>query len=249
MAPGGSEGEQPVVARQAVEYAPRRRGARGARQAGTHRFATRTDTLLNSAAGEPEPMSPCRAEEILRIARQRGMTYETYTRLLEEESLRARQEPYLALNLQRTRRLEKTFQPPSDWLRLAATCPNGTFWLVITEPWCGDSAQSLPCIARLAPHLPAAEHRVLLRDSNPQVMDFYLMGGKRAIPKLNVFSGIGRELFCREPRPPSAQALFERATALGQPKEEALSELHAWYARDRCSSLAAELLHLSLIHI
>ena len=57
---------------------------------------------------------------------------------------------YRKLNFQRTSRVEKTFSPSEETKKVFASISDTQKWFVITESWCGDSAQSLPIIASLA---------------------------------------------------------------------------------------------------
>ena len=56
--------------------------------------------------------------------------------------------------------------------------------MVITENWCGDSAQNLPYL-KIASCNPLIDFRIILRDDNLDIMDLYLTDNKsRSIPKL-----------------------------------------------------------------
>jgi hypothetical protein len=183
-----------------------------------------------------------------------GLTYAAY---LERFEAQARQvaapgwEPrdaqeaaraqVLALNLQRTRRIGKTYTPARE-LRAAVASAPPQLWMILTEPWCGDSAQTLPLIHKIAALSDRLEPRILLRDENLDIMDRYLTRGGRGIPKLVAFDEIGNELFRWGPRPAEADALFARARAADVPKEEILRKLHLWYARDRGRAVEGELL-------
>ena len=58
-------------------------------------------------------------------------------------------------------------------------------WLVLTEAWCGDAAQSLPIINKMAEVSDNITLRLILRDENLDVMDQFLQNGRsRSIPKL-----------------------------------------------------------------
>ena len=147
---------------------------------------------------------------------------------------------FVPLNLHRTRRILRTFTPPADLRELLAGLPPRV-WLVVTEPWCGDSAQCLPYIARLAEAAPAVELLLVLRDSHPAVMDRLLTDGKRSIPVLAALDGDGRLHWRWGPRPAAAQAVFDAARAEGLPREKILERLHLWYGRDRGRALLEEL--------
>src|SRR5690606_9847276 len=89
---------------------------------------------------------------------------------------------HIKLNLHRSRRIERTWLPSDELVTLLQTITEPEQWLVLTEPWCGDSAQCLPCVAVMAERQPNIDLHVLLRDKNPDIMDRFLTDGKRGIP-------------------------------------------------------------------
>ena len=117
-------------------------------------------------------------------------------------------------------------------------------WIVITESWCGDSAQNLPIIARLASLSDMIDIKIVLRDSNPDFMDLYLTNGGRSIPKLIVFDENDNELFRWGPRPAEAQNLFTKLKNEGMEKSEIYKELHLWYGRNKGKEVELELAQL-----
>ncbi len=117
-------------------------------------------------------------------------------------------------------------------------------WMVLSEFSCGDSAQILPVIAHLAALNPKIDLRLLLRDQNPDIMDLYLTGGSRSIPKLVVFSGSGKELFNWGPRPEGARLMFAEGKNAGLPKETNIERIHGFYGRDRGRTVEKEIVEL-----
>ncbi len=184
---------------------------------------------------------------------QRGMTPAEYRRYFEREVDKVRAEAgnsqddhvrYLSLNLARTLRIEKTYSPSEAVEQAARAISARQFWMVLTEPWCGDSAQNLPFIFKIAACSPAVDARVLLRDQNLDIMDAYLTDGTRGIPKLVAFDPEGRELFRWGPRPQAAADLFRELKGSGAPLEEVRRKLHLWYAKDRGRNLEREFVTL-----
>ena len=109
---------------------------------------------------------------------------------------------------------------------------------MVSEVPCGDSAQNIPYIARIAELNPLIHLRIILRDSNLDIMDLYLTENKsRSIPKLVAFDENGYELFQWGSRPREAQELVNRLKSEGIPKEKFLEQLHLWYGNDRAKSL------------
>jgi hypothetical protein len=102
-------------------------------------------------------------------------------------------------------------------------------WMVLTEPWCGDSAFILPVIAEAAQAHPDIDLRILLRDDNLDLMDRFLTGGSRSIPKLAALDENGAVLFTWGPRPDAAQDRYDALNADGKDKMAIVKALLDWY--------------------
>ncbi len=145
------------------------------------------------------------------------------------------------LNLQRSNRISKTYQINEQLKDLIKSFDRTHTWMVITEDWCGDSAQNLPYIVKIAELNPLINLRILLRDQNLDVMDLYLTNGKaRSIPKLVAFDENGNELFQWGPRPKAAQEVVDQAIQNGLDKNTYLEKLHLWYSEDKGRTLESE---------
>jgi len=179
-----------------------------------------------------------------------GFTYDAYLEIMAERASAstvgldeeaAERVGYTKLNLHRSQRIARTYTVPDDLVALLDRLAAPQLWMVLTEPWCGDSAQCLPYIAAVARCNPAVDLRLLPRDDNLDIMDLYLTDGKRSIPRLIVFDGDGNELAGWGPRPTAAQAVFDQAKAEGLAKPELLERLHLWYGRAGGRAVTAEL--------
>jgi hypothetical protein len=148
---------------------------------------------------------------------------------------------FATINLQRATRITRSYTPGAEVAAAVQALGAGHVWGVLSEVWCGDSAQVVPYLARIASGGNGITFRVMLRDENPDVMDRYLTAGKRSIPKLIAWDAEGKELFAWGPRPAGAQAVVDEALAAGLPKEERLERLHLWYGRDRGKGIETEL--------
>ena len=122
---------------------------------------------------------------------------------------------YTKLNLQRMKRLNKTVEIPAQLVELYKQKANEWRWITITEPWCGDAAQCVPVIDKLAQAIGGIQSQYLLRDEHPEVMDAYLTNGGRSIPKLICLDAEGREVFTWGPRPDVIQEVMNRLKADG----------------------------------
>lgn len=142
---------------------------------------------------------------------------------------------YSKLNLQRMKRWNKTYSLPEDFKAQLQSVPP-QHWFVITEAWCGDSAQNLPVIAKIAA---ASEGKItlkiVLRDENPDIINQYLTNGSKSIPVLAAFDQNGQLLFRWGPRPVAAQALMTAWKNDPNPKsfEDFELDMHHWYNQNK----------------
>ncbi|RAI85954.1 thioredoxin family protein [Algoriphagus yeomjeoni] len=182
-----------------------------------------------------------------------GQTYSEFremtVRLVEENKTTGpnQSESYLnytKMNLQRMNRWDKTIKVSPELEKLVASISSPQVWLVISEAWCGDGAQTIPFMAKLAALNPMINLRILMRDENPELMDAYLTEGARSIPILIALSGdLSKELFVWGPRP---QFLQNRLKAYKLDPQNITSKefsdgTHLWYARDKNKAIAEEL--------
>lgn len=151
---------------------------------------------------------------------------------------------YRKINLQRSSRLEKTFTLSRELINEINKIEAPQSWMIITETWCGDSAQSIPILAKAASLNDKINLRIVLRDENLNIMDSYLTNGSRSIPKLVAFDENDNELFQWGPRPQQAQNLMLKMKNDGVPKDEMNKQLHLWYAKDRGKEIEKELIEL-----
>lgn len=148
------------------------------------------------------------------------------------------------INFQRTSRLNKTFIPDDKTKEIFSQIHGTQQWYVISESWCGDSAQNLPIIAKLASLSEKINFKIVLRNFNLDFMDLYLTNGNRSIPKLIVFDKNENELFVWGPRPAEAQNLFAKLKNDGVEKSEINKQLHLWYGRNRGKEVEKEITEL-----
>ncbi len=149
------------------------------------------------------------------------------------------------LNFQRISRINKSYTVSENLTSKIKQIDKPQLWMVLTEDWCGDSAQNIPYISKMAECNPLIDLRILIRDENPDIMDLYLTNGTaRSIPKLIAFDLVGNELFQWGPRPVEGQKLVDKAKAEGKTKEQFLNDLHLWYGRNRGKNLEEEFSNL-----
>ncbi len=152
---------------------------------------------------------------------------------------------YTRLNIKRMERLDKTLSLLPETSQRLINLNKKYIWLVITEVWCGDSAQNLPYIAAMvAASNGSIDLRIALRDEHEELMNAYLTDGARAIPKLVVLDAETlEELFVWGPRPKSGFELLQyyRAHKDTMTHDEFEKQLHTWYAQNKGEELQREL--------
>ena len=188
--------------------------------------------------------------EVLRKA----MSYQDYRKLLDEEMAQGRTTGadqsewlvgYARLNLQRMKRLDKTTVLIDEFRQLLDNLNKPQLWVVLTEGWCGDAAQIVPVIAKVAEYSHKIGLKLLLRDEHPAVMDAYLTRGTRSIPKLIALEAQSlKVLGSWGPRPKAAQDMVDafKKTPAGRSKEAFTEMVHKWYANNKTLDTQKELL-------
>ncbi len=192
--------------------------------------------------------------DILNRIEDRGVTYNDYLNNTIEDlaNIDVQNLPpdevkrfnYKSLNLQRSNRISRTYSPGKELKELLNEISEPQIWMVITESWCGDSAQTLPYIADMASKNPLIDLKILLRDSNPDIMDQFLTKGTRSIPILVAFNTDGDEIFRWGPRPQIAVSLIEQWKEEGLEKTEWIEKLHLWYAKDKGAEIEKEFIDI-----
>lgn len=184
-----------------------------------------------------------------------GLTYEMFLKNWEDflkntepESLsdtEKAQYDYKVLNKQRSSRIHKTYKVSEELKSLLYQISEQQIWMVLTEDWCGDSAQNLPYIGEIAKINDKINLRILPRDENLDIMDRYLTEAKsRSIPKIVAFDEEGNELFQWGPRPKEAQQFVRDELAKERNKQDVYKDLHLWYGRNRGKAIESEFIEL-----
>lgn len=152
---------------------------------------------------------------------------------------------FTALNQKRMSRLNKTLQLTPETQATIEGNAEKQHWYVITEAWCGDSAQNLPVLAKLAAANKNITLKIVLRDEHPDIIQKYHTNGSHSIPKLVVFNN-NEECFTWGPRPAEAQAfvLDWKANPNGKSWHDFETELHLWYTKNKGVEVQNEMIAL-----
>lgn len=153
---------------------------------------------------------------------------------------------YTRLNWSRQQRWLKIGVLNEELVAVIKNIKKQQFWTVITEPWCGDAAHSLPFIHRLSELNPLIKVNYQLRDTAPFLIDQYLSNGKKTIPKLIIADQEKHDLAVWGSRPAACQLLYNRLLEEHVEMQQKKIELQKWYNEDKGVSLQNELLAILL---
>jgi len=152
---------------------------------------------------------------------------------------------FTRLNFKRMERLDKTIEIGNEVGSIMRANRVQQIWLVITEAWCGDAAQNIPIIEKIAAESGIIQTRFILRDENPELNDRFLTNGARSIPKLIALDAESHEvLWTWGARPKAAQDLFVTSHEQGAEKSAIMEQLQRWYNEDKGRSIQAEFVGL-----
>jgi hypothetical protein len=144
------------------------------------------------------------------------------------------------LNSHRMRRIDKQIELSDSLKKTIQNIKKKLTLIVIAESWCGDGAQNIPMIAKIADLSTNIELKIIFRDENIGIMDSYLTNGSRSIPKV-VFidSETNEELGTWGPRPAKIQEMVKeyKAQFPESSHDEFVRSLHLWYAKDMGEAL------------
>jgi len=150
---------------------------------------------------------------------------------------------YSELNETRMNRLDKTIKITDETTSQLKALNGEYIWLIISEGWCGDAAQLLPIMNKMAVESGKIELRIVLRDENEELMNLFLTNNKKAIP-IVVFldKETGSALGKWGPRPQAAAELVaDYKKEFGVIDETLKTNLQLWYLHDKGITTQKEL--------
>ena len=181
---------------------------------------------------------------------EKSMTYAEYIKLIDDLLLDGKTTGtnqseamfgYGKLNRQRMHRLEKTISIGESLKKISQNNQRKMIWLIITEGWCGDAAQNIPIIEKIASESANIETRYVLRDENLALMDAYLTNNARSIPKLIALDAESLEVVGTwGPRPQIAMDYYYDLKNQHLEKPEIMEKLQRWYLADKNQTIQTE---------
>lgn len=181
---------------------------------------------------------------------EKSMTFAEYIKLIDDLLLDGKTTGpnqsdamfnYGKLNRQRMHRLEKTVGLNESLAKKSHNNQRKMIWLIITEGWCGDAAQNIPIIEKIAAESEHIETRYVLRDENLELMDAYVTNNARSIPKLIALDAeTMEEIGTWGPRPQLAMDYFYEMRESGLEKPQMMENLQRWYNSDKNQAIQDE---------
>ncbi len=148
---------------------------------------------------------------------------------------------YTALNYKRMKRLDKCIVLNEAHKQKIKKLDKKITWLVITEAWCGDAAQVIPVLNKIAESSDNIDLKLVYRDENEVLMDAFLTNGARSIPKLIALNEKREVLYTWGPRPSEATKMVVDFKSInGNLTPEFKIDLQKWYNNDKGTGIIVD---------
>lgn len=199
-------------------------------------------------------MTEVQAAPITRKILDEAYTYDQYRQLIDNlmkenkttgENHSEAMLHYTKMNIYRMKRLDKTTELLPELEERLKQVERPMTWVVLTEAWCGDAAQIIPVLQKMADQTEKIDLKLILRDQNLDIMDEFLTRGRsRSIPKLIVLDADTLDVLGDwGPRPTEVQEMYDDWRENdGEDYREISETLQKWYANDKTKTTQAELL-------
>ena len=182
-------------------------------------------------------------KNIIEKSLENTLTYQEYRdlveNLLKEGKSTGEQQSealtnYSMLNDRRMKRLDKTIKISEETATEIKAINEPQTWLILTEGWCGDAAQNIPVIHKIAELSEKIDLKLVLRDENDALMDLFLTNGGKSIPKLIALDSDNNVIDTWGPRPTTATKMVADYKAEhGSLDPQFKQDLQVWYNKDK----------------
>lgn len=153
---------------------------------------------------------------------------------------------YSILSERRMKRLDKTIKLNDDTINNVSKINKDIIFLVLMESWCGDGAQTLPIINKIADLSSKIDFKVVLRDENKGLMNEFLTNGGKSIPKLLIIEKENLDVLQSwGPRPSVATKMVnDYKSEHGALDAVFKKDLQVWYNKDKGVSTQKDLVEI-----
>ena len=195
------------------------------------------------------------SQNLIQNALKDAISYEAYSALMQQledqgNSTGFEQSEYLSnytmLNNKRMQRLNKTLSISEDIKKRFVLDTRSFYFLILSESWCGDAAQSIPMWAKVADLKADWQLLIVSRDAHEGLMELFLTNGSKSIPKVLVLDGVSQELITHwGPRPSVASKMATVFMEVhGSLTAEFKTDLQKWYNKDKGQTTLKDILDL-----
>jgi len=152
---------------------------------------------------------------------------------------------YSKLNDYRMDRLDKTLSISQKTQSSLNKIKESYTFLVIAEGWCGDAAQVLPVLNKIAEASSKIDLKLVCRDENEALMDTFLTNGSKSIPKILIIDKSQNVINSWGPRPTVAtKMVLDYKEQNGSIDAEFKKDLQIWYNKDKGNSTQEDIVEL-----
>jgi hypothetical protein len=152
---------------------------------------------------------------------------------------------YTILNNKRMDRLDKTLKLSDETINSIENLAKPFTFLVISEGWCGDTAQIVPILNKIATYSPKIDLKIVFRDENETLMDQFLTNGSRSIPKVILVDKNNKVINSWGPRPSTAtKMVLDYKEKHGVVDAAFKKDLQIWYNKDKGNTTQLDIINL-----
>jgi len=154
---------------------------------------------------------------------------------------------YTDLNISRINRIEKTLVLSEDISSKLHGINQRINILVISEGWCGDAAQIVPVIHKMAENSDNLELKLFFRDEDESLINQYLTNGGKAIPIVILLKAeTFEEIAHWGPRPKACIPLLQRykTDPENYTHDQFVLDIQNFYNHDKGQSIANEIIEI-----
>jgi hypothetical protein len=184
---------------------------------------------------------------------QKAFTYSEYRTQLKNNLLaKTKQETendallgYTLLNDKRMDRLDKTIKLSEETTNSVQNLANPFTFLVIAEGWCGDAAQIVPILNKIASSSTQVNLKIVFRDENENLMNQFLTNGSKSIPKVIIVDAYNKIINSWGPRPSIAtKMVLDYKEKHGVVDATFKKDLQMWYNKDKGNNTQSDIIKL-----
>jgi len=184
---------------------------------------------------------------------QKGLDYAEYRAYLKNEiskktTIEVEKDAllgYTVLNNKRMDRLDKTIHLSEETTKSIQNLTKSITFLVISEGWCGDTAQIVPILNKIATFSSKIDLKIVFRDENEDLMQQFLTNGSRSIPKVIILDHNNKVINSWGPRPSIAtKMVLDYKEKHGTVDAVFKKDLQIWYNKDKGNSTQNDIIKL-----